>query len=102
VFGGSVTCFVVDAESKNVVSVAAGPASDFEAAAAAAGAVPVVGLGDDAVWSGGALHVRVGAEDIVVTLFPASGVDDSRAQEVAEAIAAGVVARYQPPPTTTG
>ncbi len=100
--GDTITCFVVDGQGQNLVTVGAGPASAFDEAAATPDAVPVDGLGDDAVWSGGKLHIRIGTEDVAVKVFAATGVADADMQAVAAMIGADVLTRYQPPATATG
>ena len=100
-FGKVTTCFVQDDAGEKLVSFAAGPASGFADAASTSGARPVDGLGDDAVWADGKLHVLMGDEDLAFKLFPAAGVADDTAESVVEAIAAGTVSRYTPPPDET-
>jgi hypothetical protein len=98
VFRQVTTAFVHDAAEENVMSLAAGPPSEFTDALAAADARPIDGLGDRAVWSDGRLHVLVADEDLSFKLFPAAGVADSDAESVIETIAVTTLERYQPPP----
>ena len=98
VLRGVTTCFVKDAADEKIVSLALGPPDGFDEAAGTSGAEPVEGLGDGAVLVDGVLHVLYEQEHMAVKLYAAAGVDDASAPAILQALAAGAIERYIPPP----
>ena len=85
--------------SIHIVTVEADPlpAEQFAAAAAAPGAQPVDGFGDDAVWADSVLHVMVGDEVVTLALFPPTALDDDALLAVTTEWADLAMPRYRPP-----